>query len=133
MDTSTLPQRLTDRKRAAIVDAAIENFSRRLRRDQHGSHRARADVSKRTVYNHFPGKETLFAAILQKLWDATRTGSSPTYRADVLREHCSHCWIARCACSAMRHFCRSHASRSVRPSIRRNVRVTWSSASANAR
>ncbi|MCA8154222.1 TetR/AcrR family transcriptional regulator [Burkholderia contaminans] len=48
---------------------------------------ARADVSKRTVYNHFPGKEALFAAILQKLWDATRTVSSPTYRADVpLRE-----------------------------------------------
>ncbi|KVA64750.1 TetR family transcriptional regulator [Burkholderia cepacia] len=88
MDTSTPPQRLTDRKRAAIVDAAIEEFLA-SGYDATSMDRiaARADVSKRTVYNHFPGKETLFAAILQKLWDATRTGSSPTYRSDVpLRE-----------------------------------------------
>ncbi|VWD06984.1 MULTISPECIES: TetR/AcrR family transcriptional regulator [Burkholderia] len=88
MDTSTPPQRLTDRKRAAIVDAAIEEFLA-SGYDATSMDRiaARADVSKRTVYNHFPGKETLFAAILQQLWDATRTGGSPTYRADVpLRE-----------------------------------------------
>lgn len=88
MDTSTPPQRLTDRKRAAIVDAAIEEFLA-AGYDATSMDRiaARADVSKRTVYNHFPGKETLFAAILNKLWEATRTGSSPTYRADVpLRE-----------------------------------------------
>ncbi|MCA8277431.1 TetR/AcrR family transcriptional regulator [Burkholderia sp. AU30280] len=88
MDTRTPPLRLTDRKRAAIVDAAIEEFLA-SGYDATSMDRiaARADVSKRTVYNHFPSKETLFAAILQKLWDATRTGSSPTYRADVpLRE-----------------------------------------------
>ncbi|WP_264163419.1 TetR/AcrR family transcriptional regulator [Burkholderia contaminans] len=79
---------MTDRKRAAIVDAAIEEFLA-SGYDATSMDRiaARADVSKRTVYNHFPGKEALFAAILQKLWDATRTVSSPTYRADVpLRE-----------------------------------------------
>ncbi|WP_338641849.1 TetR/AcrR family transcriptional regulator [Burkholderia pyrrocinia] len=88
MDTSTPPQRLTDRKRAAIIDAAIEEFLA-AGYDATSMDRiaARADVSKRTVYNHFPGKETLFAAILHKLWDTTQTGSSPTYRADVpLRE-----------------------------------------------
>ena len=83
MDTRTPPLRLTDRKRAAIEEFLASGY------DATSMDRiaARADVSKRTVYNHFPSKETLFAAILQKLWDATRTGSSSTYRADVpLRE-----------------------------------------------
>ncbi|MBB5445004.1 TetR/AcrR family transcriptional regulator of autoinduction and epiphytic fitness [Paraburkholderia sp. WSM4177] len=43
---------------------------------------ARANVSKRTVYNHFPSKEALFAAILQQLWDASQDGDAPSYRAD---------------------------------------------------
>ena len=75
MDTSTLPQRLTDRKRAAIVDAAIEEFLA-SGYDATSMDRiaARADVSKRTVYNHFPGKETLFAAILQNC--GTRPGQA---------------------------------------------------------
>ena len=40
---------------------------------------ARAGVSKRTVYNHFPSKEALFAAILRQLWDASDTGETPAY------------------------------------------------------
>lgn len=43
---------------------------------------ARASVSKRTVYNHFPSKEALFAAILRELWDESRTNNGPAYRAD---------------------------------------------------
>lgn len=43
---------------------------------------ARASVSKRTVYNHFPSKEALFAEILRQLWDATHTGQAPAYRSD---------------------------------------------------
>lgn len=88
MDTSTSPSRLTDRKRAAIIDAAIEEFLA-AGYDATSMDRiaARADVSKRTVYNHFPSKETLFAAILHQLWDATRTASPPAYCPDVpLRE-----------------------------------------------
>ncbi|MGS0894452.1 TetR/AcrR family transcriptional regulator [Burkholderia stagnalis] len=88
MNTSTSPQRLTDRKRAAIIAAAIEEFLA-AGYDATSMDRiaARADVSKRTVYNHFPGKEALFAAILHQLWDATLTGSAPIYRDDVpLRE-----------------------------------------------
>ena len=57
--------RLTDRKRDAIVQAAIGEFR------EHGFNgtsmdrvAAAADVSKRTVYNHFPSKEELFEAIL---------------------------------------------------------------------
>ncbi|MGU7816062.1 TetR/AcrR family transcriptional regulator [Burkholderia sp. AW49-1] len=84
MNTSTSPQRLTDRKRAAILAAAIDEFLA-AGYDATSMDRiaARADVSKRTVYNHFPGKEALFAAILHQLWDATQTTGAPAYRADV--------------------------------------------------
>ncbi|WP_460161213.1 TetR/AcrR family transcriptional regulator [Pseudomonas sp. S2_B10] len=65
----TAPQRLTDRKREAIIQAAIAEFR------AHGFEitsmdkiAATAGVSKRTVYNHFPSKEELFAEILNQLW-----------------------------------------------------------------
>ena len=32
---------------------------------------ARAEVSKRTLYNHFPSKDELFAAILHVLWESS--------------------------------------------------------------
>lgn len=64
------PTRLTDRKRDAIVQAAIAEFR------EHGFNgtsmdrvAAAAEVSKRTVYNHFPSKEELFEAILGQLWE----------------------------------------------------------------
>jgi TetR/AcrR family transcriptional regulator of autoinduction and epiphytic fitness len=38
-------------------------------------------VSKRTVYNHFPGKEALFAAILHELWDSSEVGEAQAYLA----------------------------------------------------
>ncbi|WP_431048403.1 TetR/AcrR family transcriptional regulator [Roseateles sp. L2-2] len=80
--------RLTDRKRQAIVDAAIAEFR------EHGFEVAnmdriagRAQVSKRTVYNHFSGKDALFDAILERLWVATEAKLKLTYRADLpLRE-----------------------------------------------
>ncbi|HDV6321625.1 TetR/AcrR family transcriptional regulator [Burkholderia multivorans] len=88
MNTTSSPQRLTDRKRAAIVDAAIEEFLASgydaTSMDRIAAH---AGVSKRTIYNHFPSKDALFVAILQKLWDATQGDGTPTYRDDVpLRE-----------------------------------------------
>nr|WKF61816.1 HTH-type transcriptional regulator RutR [Paraburkholderia busanensis] len=75
--------RLTDRKREAIIGAAIEEFLA-AGYDATSMDRiaARASVSKRTVYNHFPSKEALFAAILRQLWDASHEGESPAYRAD---------------------------------------------------
>lgn len=83
MDPRDTPQRLTDRKRVAIVGAAIEEFLA-AGYDATSMDRiaARANVSKRTVYNHFPSKEALFAAILHQLWDASQQGDAPTYRAD---------------------------------------------------
>ncbi|WP_321897861.1 TetR/AcrR family transcriptional regulator [Paraburkholderia heleia] len=80
--TPPTPQRLTDRKRAAIVAAAIDEFLA-FGFDATSMDRiaARAGVSKRTVYNHFPSKEALFAAILCQLWDASATADAPAYRA----------------------------------------------------
>ena len=68
--------RLTDRKREAIVLAAIAEF-RDTGFEVTSMDRiaARAEVSKRTVYNHFPSKEELFAEILQRLW--CRIGELP--------------------------------------------------------
>jgi len=61
-------ERLTDRKRASIVQAAVEAFQ------QYGYFAASmkgiadaASVSKRTLYNHFESKEALFDAILEEL------------------------------------------------------------------
>lgn len=71
---ATVPFRLTDRKRQAIVQAAIGEFR------EHGFDgtsmdrvAAAADVSKRTVYNHFPSKDDLFAAILGHLWERSQS------------------------------------------------------------
>ncbi|PMS16157.1 TetR family transcriptional regulator [Trinickia dabaoshanensis] len=83
MQSSTPPQRLTDRKRAAIIDAAIEEFQAAgFEATSMDRVAARAGVSKRTVYNHFSSKEALFAAILRELWDESRDGEAPAYRAD---------------------------------------------------
>jgi TetR/AcrR family transcriptional regulator of autoinduction and epiphytic fitness len=61
---------VSDKKRAAILQAALESF----RRD--GFHATtmdgiaeRAGVSKRTVYNHFPSKDELFDVVIQTLWN----------------------------------------------------------------
>ncbi|QHF52298.1 TetR/AcrR family transcriptional regulator [Pseudomonas sp. S49] len=79
----TAPQRLTDRKREAIIQAAIAEFR------AHGFEitsmdkiAATAGVSKRTVYNHFPSKEELFAEILNQLWARISAEQSVTYNRD---------------------------------------------------
>jgi TetR/AcrR family transcriptional regulator of autoinduction and epiphytic fitness len=79
----TVPLRLTDRKREAIIQAAIAEFR------AHGFEvtsmdkiAATAGVSKRTVYNHFPSKEELFAEILNQLWARISAEQSVTYNRD---------------------------------------------------
>ncbi|QUE89993.1 TetR/AcrR family transcriptional regulator [Pseudomonas sp. SCA2728.1_7] len=79
----TAPQRLTDRKREAIIQAAIAEFR------AHGFEitsmdkiAATAGVSKRTVYNHFPSKEELFAEILNQLWARISAEQSVVYNRD---------------------------------------------------
>ena len=70
MATST--PRLTDRKRDAIVQAAIVEFrDNGFEATSVDKVAARAEVSKRTLYNHFASKEELFAAILHILWESS--------------------------------------------------------------
>jgi TetR/AcrR family transcriptional regulator of autoinduction and epiphytic fitness len=82
---SSLPPalRLTDRKRAAIVQAAIAEF-RVNGFDATSMDRvaATAGVSKRTVYNHFSSKDDLFAQILQELWACSAGASVTLYQPD---------------------------------------------------
>ncbi|GAB3097615.1 TetR/AcrR family transcriptional regulator [Lysobacter terrae] len=83
MSSQPAPARLTDRKRAAILDAAVAEF-RQSGYDLTSMDRiaASAGVSKRTVYNHFPSKEALFAQILQALWERSVEGLDLAYRSD---------------------------------------------------
>lgn len=71
------PLKLTDRKRQAVVDAAIAEFrASGFEATSMDKIAATAGVSKRTVYNHFPSKDELFAQILHELW--TRIAAAPT-------------------------------------------------------
>ena len=80
MPTKTTFLRLTDRKRAAILQAAVLEF-RQSGYEATSMDRiaAQAGVSKRTVYNHFPSKEALFSQILEQLWEASVNGASFAY------------------------------------------------------
>lgn len=80
MTAPAAPTRLTDRKRDAIVQAAIGEFR------EHGFNgtsmdrvAAAAEVSKRTVYNHFPSKDELFGAILERLWECSQSLAEVAY------------------------------------------------------
>ncbi|MDO9328232.1 MAG: TetR/AcrR family transcriptional regulator [Pseudomonas sp.] len=84
----TAPQRLTDRKREAIIQAAIAEFrANGFDITSMDKIAATAGVSKRTVYNHFPSKEELFAEILNQLWARVTAEQETSYRPDLpLRE-----------------------------------------------
>ncbi len=57
---------------------------------------ATAGVSKRTVYNHFPSKEELFAEILNQLWARVTAEQETPYRPDVpLREQMRQMLMAK--------------------------------------
>lgn len=79
----TVPQRLTERKREAILEAAIAEFrSSGFEITSMDKIAATAGVSKRTVYNHFPSKEELFAEILNRLWNSITAEQDTTYRPE---------------------------------------------------
>jgi TetR/AcrR family transcriptional regulator of autoinduction and epiphytic fitness len=80
----TAPQRLTDRKREAIIQAAIAEFrANGFDITSMDKIAATASVSKRTVYNHFPSKEELFAEILNQLWTRLTAVEEMSYRLDL--------------------------------------------------
>ncbi|MDR6958834.1 TetR/AcrR family transcriptional regulator of autoinduction and epiphytic fitness [Pseudomonas brassicacearum] len=79
----TVPQRLTERKREAILQAAIAEFrSSGFEITSMDKIAATAGVSKRTVYNHFPSKETLFAEILNRLWHSITAEQDVSYSCE---------------------------------------------------
>lgn len=82
------PQRLTDRKRESILQAALREFlSQGFDGTSMDRIAASAEVSKRTVYNHFPSKDELFEAILRRLWEcATAEEAIPYQPRKPLRE-----------------------------------------------
>jgi TetR/AcrR family transcriptional regulator of autoinduction and epiphytic fitness len=80
----TAPLRLTDRKRESIVQAAIAEFrDNGFEVTSMDRIAARAEVSKRTVYNHFPSKEELFSEMLHRLWASAAAQPDAAYRPDV--------------------------------------------------
>jgi TetR/AcrR family transcriptional regulator of autoinduction and epiphytic fitness len=82
------PQRLTDRKRLAILAAAADQFrAHGFDASSMDKIAALAGVSKRTVYNHFPSKDELFAETLVQLFHSSGAVHELPYRADApLRE-----------------------------------------------
>lgn len=73
--------RLTDRKREAIVQAAIIEFrANGFDCTSMDTVAARAAVSKRTLYNHFSSKDELFAEILNVLWIRCTSEEAVPYR-----------------------------------------------------
>jgi TetR/AcrR family transcriptional regulator of autoinduction and epiphytic fitness len=75
--------RLTDRKREAIVQAAIVEFrANGFEGTSVDKVAARAEVSKRTLYNHFPSKDELFAAALGVLWESSASQVERPYLPD---------------------------------------------------
>jgi len=77
------PTRLTDRKRSAILAAAAEQFR------VHGYETASMDaiaalaqVSKRTVYNHFASKEELFAETVMQMFESSAGQLELGYQRD---------------------------------------------------
>lgn len=75
------PQRLTDRKRLAIIDAAIAEFrAHGFEATSMDQIAATAAVSKRTVYNHFPSKDQLFAEMMGRMWERSAAQMMIAYR-----------------------------------------------------
>lgn len=75
---------LSERKRASIVSAAVDIFA------EFGFEQAsmdaiaeRAQVSKRTVYNHFTSKDELFNAIVEELKQWSEAGAAFDFSCDV--------------------------------------------------
>jgi TetR/AcrR family transcriptional regulator of autoinduction and epiphytic fitness len=84
MENTCPPLRMTDRKRQAIVDAAIAEFRvSGFEATSMDKIAATAGVSKRTVYNHFPSKDELFTQILQQLWCSSAALMDVPYQAGV--------------------------------------------------
>ncbi|MEM9759415.1 MAG: TetR/AcrR family transcriptional regulator [Pseudomonadota bacterium] len=87
MKTATCRLTLSQRKRLDILAAARAEFLEAGFRDTSMDRVAqRAEVSKRTVYNHFPSKEALFTAIASQFMEELRQAISVAYDPERLLE-----------------------------------------------
>lgn len=76
---------VSDEKRSQILDAAVAEFQERGFAGASMDRVAcRACVSKRTVYNHFDGKEALFRAILEVMAEEANQALTVTDRKSVV-------------------------------------------------
>jgi TetR/AcrR family transcriptional regulator of autoinduction and epiphytic fitness len=74
-------QTLSDRKKSDIVTAAIQEFDNRgFQKTSMDQIAKTANVSKRTVYNHFSSKEALFTEITAIMWQQALTATAYTYQ-----------------------------------------------------
>ncbi|MBN3561055.1 TetR/AcrR family transcriptional regulator [Aliamphritea spongicola] len=77
-------QTLSQRKRAAIVEAAVLELSDKgFQAMSMDALAARAEVSKRTVYNHFASKELLFQEIAKLIFEQSSEVTAIQYQPDV--------------------------------------------------
>ena len=77
-------KKLTEIKREQIIEAAVAEFKTNgYRATSMDSIAATAQVSKRTVYNHFDSKEHLFQIITQELFDRVVQVSEHPYEPDI--------------------------------------------------
>jgi TetR/AcrR family transcriptional regulator of autoinduction and epiphytic fitness len=74
---------LTEKKRVDILAAAQEEFKEKgFLGASMDSLAKRAEVSKRTVYNHFPSKEVLFHNIVKQLCDSFTQAVNIAYQSN---------------------------------------------------
>jgi len=72
----------SERSRAAILDAALQMFSRQgFRGTSIRDVAARAGVSTGSVYHHFRDKEALLNTLLEQFWEASALPDFPMNRA----------------------------------------------------
>ena len=70
-------------KRDAVVEAATRAFlTHGYEASSMDAIAADANVSKRTVYNHFPGKRELFQAVVSRLYEGFHSDGGQTLRHD---------------------------------------------------
>ncbi len=87
MSTADQPLTRSQRKHAAILDAAADEFRiSGFAATSMDRIAERANVSKRTVYNHFVSKEILFAAILEMLWTRSHEAHDAAYNPAIALE-----------------------------------------------
>ncbi len=74
---------LSARKKAAIIDAAIDLFQKNgFQGTSMDAIAQLAQVSKRTVYNHFPSKQALFEHIAHTVWQTANQASKACFKLE---------------------------------------------------